>query len=100
MPPESGAGDKSMTKLAKLVNAVTGVARKAVDVAKKSASKVAVAVGAATLAVGSAFGQSTDPADIVTSATGKYNTAVAVFIAAAVIGAAIMFIRKGLRGRM
>lgn len=42
----------------------------------------------------------TDPAEIVTSATGKYNTAVAVFISAAVIGAAILYIRKGLRGRM
>lgn len=43
---------------------------------------------------------STDPQDIIDSATGKYDTAVAVFISAAVIGAAIMFIRKGLRGRM
>jgi len=43
---------------------------------------------------------STDPADIITSAEGQYNAAVAIFIAAAVIGAAIMFIRKGLRGRM
>jgi len=43
---------------------------------------------------------STDPADIITSAEGKYNLAVAIFIGAAVIGAAIMYIRKGLRGRM
>jgi len=56
---------------------------------------VAVALFVAT----SAFA-STDPEDIITSASGKYNLAVAVFIAAAVIGAAIMFIRKGLRGRM
>ena len=43
---------------------------------------------------------STDPSDIVTSASGQYDAAVAIFIGAAVIGAAIMFIRKGLRGRM
>jgi len=43
---------------------------------------------------------STDPTDIITAASGQYNAAVAIFIAAAVIGAAIMFIRKGLRGRM
>jgi len=41
----------------------------------------------------------TDPGEIVTSATGKFDTAVAVYIGAAVIGAAIMYIRKGLRGR-
>jgi len=43
---------------------------------------------------------STDPEDIITAADGKYNAAVAIFIAAAVIGAGILYIRKGLRGRM
>ena len=56
-------------------------------------------VVAFALGYGSAFA-STDPADIVTAASGKYDTAVAVFIGAAVIGAAILYIRKGLRGRM
>lgn len=58
-----------------------------------------LAVVAVALSPAAVFA-STDPEDIITSASGKYNTAVAVFIAAAVIGAAIMFIRKGLRGRM
>jgi len=59
---------------------------------------VAIAV-ATVLAQGLALA-STDPTDIITSAEGKYNTAVAVLIAASVIGAALLFIRKGLRGRM
>jgi len=59
--------------------------------------KTLVVLGAGTPAV---LFASTDPADIITAASGQYNAAVAVFIAAAVIGAAIMFIRKGLRGRM
>jgi len=42
----------------------------------------------------------TDPTAIITAAEGKYNAAVAIFIAAAVIGAGILFIKKGLRGRM
>jgi len=54
----------------------------------------------AALVVASPVFASTDPTDIIDSASGKYELAVAIFIGAAVIGAAIMFIRKGLRGRM
>jgi len=56
--------------------------------------------GAFLVVSGTVAMASTDPTDIITSAEGKYGAAVAIFIAAAVIGAAIMFIRKGLRGRM
>lgn len=43
---------------------------------------------------------STDPTDIITAASGQYNAAVAVCIGASVIGVAIYFIRKGIKGRM
>lgn len=65
---------------------------------KNKLKKALAVVGVAGLTV--AANAQTDPAEIVTSATGQYNTAVAVYISAAVIGAAILFIRKGLRGRM
>jgi len=62
--------------------------------------KTKLTVGATTLAGLSPVFASTNPADIIDSASGMYDSAVAIFIAAAVIGAAIYFIRKGLRGRM
>jgi len=59
---------------------------------------VAVVVGGSVVAASAQT--STDVQDIIDGAQGKYGTAVAIYIAAAVIGAAILYIRKGLRGRM
>jgi len=79
-------------------NGVKGFGRSLVNGAK-AVKTLVVAGSIMAVTVVSSLAQ-TDPEEIVTSASGKYNTAVAVFISAAVIGAAIMFIRKGLRGRM
>jgi len=65
----------------------------------KTIKKIVAVSGALCLACGAALAE-TDPTAVITAADGKYNASVAIYIAAAVIGAGLMYIRKGLKGRM
>jgi len=83
-----------------VLGVVSGLLAIANKVAQFSRRAAALIVTAALMLVASLAQASTDPQDIIDAASDKYNAGVAVFIAAAVIGAAILFIKKGLRGRM
>ena len=67
---------------------------------KKSATAVAIA-GTVTVGALSAHAQTApDPTTIYSSAQTDFNAAVGIAIGAIGIGAAVFFIRKGLRARM
>jgi hypothetical protein len=82
------------------VKGVVGEVARAVSGVWQAGKRVVVVVVTGTVLGISSVWASTDPMDIITAASDKYDAAVAIFIAAAVIGAGIYFIRKGLRGRM
>ena len=90
-----------MNKINQAVTAVRGFLKSLWNGIKKKAAAAAVA---GTVAVGalSAHAQtgSPDPTTIYSSAQSDFNAAVGIAIGAIGIGAAVFFIRKGLKARM
>jgi hypothetical protein len=92
---------KSMKKIKQTVTAVRRFGKNLRHGIRKNAVALAIAGAVAAGALG-ANGQSTtpDPTTIYSSAQSDFNAAVGIAIGAIGIGAAVFFIRKGLKARM
>ena len=89
-----------MNKINQTVKAVRGFLKNLWHGIRKHAATVAVA-GTVTVGALSARAQTApDPTTIYSSAQSDFNAAVGIAIGAIGIGAAVFFIRKGLRARM
>jgi ABC-type sulfate transport system permease component len=89
-----------MNKIKQTVTAVRGFFRSLWNGIRKNAAAIAVAGTVAAGALSARAQTTPDPTTIYSSAQTDFNAAVGIAIGAIGIGAAVFFIRKGLKARM